>query len=378
MRVFLSVLLLMFLAAGGYGQTVGMVECNGRTSVSSWEMPDSIIVVAQLECGQQVVVLGDEKGFLRIRVDRNTYAYLKPKYVRILDSTSLPEWSMDENRLQAQIKDKSPAIAEPSEPWWQEEEDIPALQEQTKRDTTLKSGIEIGLDSSYIKYEEPGFMQEKGITLSLYGSYTVRPKRFMFRLEGRMGFAGVDYSSSISGESDRIRDYIVEARTIVGPTFEVRDAWYLTPFSGFGYRYLYDGLGGKTTTEGHMGYNRQSNYLYSPIGIESSSYLMRNWAFVAAVEYDLFWRGWQHSDLGIIVDNEYTAVNEQNDGWGLRWSGKFVKKAGKYNIVFGPYFKYWNIEDSDTIYASFEGIDYSFMEPANTSTEVGGMFGVVF
>ena len=95
--------------------------------------------------------------------------------------------------------------------------------------------------------------------------------------------------------------------------------------------------------------------------------------------YDLFWKGWQESDLGIVFGgNPPSIINDQEDGWGMRASGKFIKEMDRFGFVFGPNFKYWNIEDSKLAYLEVEGEVIAFIEPANTSIEIGGMFGFIF
>ncbi len=379
MKTLLSVLFPVFFLSSGIAQTMGTVECNGKLGVSAWEKPDSIVVVEHLACGRTLPVVGTEKGFVKVQLGIRLYAYVNAENIRLVENARIPEKRVPAFEKQEESLPRKVPAAAPSPDTSQPSPEAARLPlVQSRRDTVLKSGLEFGLDSSYIKYEEPDFMQEEGVTLSLYGSYTLRPEDFMIRLEGRFGFAGMSYSSPVSGETKRIRDYIGEARALVGYTFEASDAWYLTPYMGFGYRYLFDGLGEKVTTVGHLGYDRGSNYIYSPIGLESANYLKPGWALVATLEYDLFWKGCQESDLGIFYGGSSPIVNDQNDGWGIRASGKFVKETGRADIVFGPYLKYWNIEDSDPAYLFYEEEELVFIEPANTSIEIGGMFGVVF
>jgi hypothetical protein len=188
----------------------------------------------------------------------------------------------------------------------------------------------------------------------------------------------MDYESPISGEAGKIRDYIAEAGVRAGRTFKATDHWFLTPFAGVGYRYLFDGFGEKITSSGDFGYDRKSHYVYSPFGMESGHSLTPEWTFVASMEYDHLWHGWQHSEIGAAYGSDFTAINDQTEGWGVQASGKFIKKIGKYDIILGPYFRYWNIEDSDTVYATIDTVEIWLMEPANTSVEIGGMFGISF
>lgn len=379
MKTLSSVLFFSFFLSSGFAQTAGIIECNGKQGISAWEKPDSIIVVEHLACGRVLPVAGTEEGFAKVQLEIGLFAYVKAENIRLVESARVQETHLPAFETKAKpLPRKPPAAVQLPEPS-QTAPDIDGLPlGQSRRETVLKSGLEFGLDSSYIKYKEPDFMRETGVTLSAYGNYTLRPADILMRFEGRFGFAGMNYSSPESGETERIRDYIGEARALVGYTFEATDKWFLTPYTGFGYRYLFDGLGDKVTTVGHLGYDRRSDYLYSPIGLESAHYLKPGWALVVAGEYDLFWKGCQESDLSIFFDGSPPIINDQDDGWGMRASGKFIKEMGRSDFVFGPYFKYWNIEDSDLAYISFEGEELAFMEPANTSIEIGGMFGIMF
>jgi hypothetical protein len=358
---------------------MGIIECNGREGVSGWEKPESIIVVQHLACESVLPVVGREKGFVKVQLGTRVFAYVNAENIRIVEVSPAPQigFSVYEPR-DSSLPQKKPASKSFPEFSRTVPETVKEPLHQSERDTTLKSGLEFGLDSSYIKYEEPGFMKETGVTLSLYGNYTLRPADFMVRLEGRLGFAGMNYSSSETGETKKIRDYIGEARALVGYTFAASNKWYMTPYMGFGYRYLFDGLGGKVTTSGHLGYDRRSNYLYSPIGMDIAAYLKHRWALVMTGEYDLFWKGWQESDIGELFGSSPTVTNDQEKGWGLRASGKFVKETGSVDLAFGPYMKYWNIDDSKPTSLIVDDEELIFIEPANTSIEVGGMFGVVF
>lgn len=372
MKTLVLALIVIFTVVSGYGQTAGVIECGGRTSVSSWEAPDSIVVIEQLDCGSQVPVVGEEKGFYRIQVRRNVFAYIEAEYVRIFED---PRPGAASGRMGRAPEKDPPDVPSLS---LQPATEAPEVPRPPRRGAALLSGLEIGLDASYMRYEEPDFMQQDGVAISLWGAYTFRPEKYMVRFDGRMGFSDMEYSSGVSGEVSGIRDYVVEAGARFGRTFQASDAWQLTPFAGFGYRYLYDGFGEKMTSNEYLGYNRKSNYLYTPIGLEIDRRLKQEWALVTALEYNHFWHGWQHSDLGIFFENDYTAVNDQADGWGMSGSAKFVRQMGMRDIVFGPYFKYWNIKDSNTVFHNYMDEEYGFMEPANTSIEIGGRFGVRF
>jgi len=237
-----------------------------------------------------------------------------------------------------------------------------------------KHSADLGTEISYIKYKEPGVMEEKGMMYGIVGSYTYRPK-FMLRAEGRFAYGQVDYKNS--GTLDNIDDYILEFRGLGGYDFSVFTASTLTPYIGIGYRYLNDDMTGTTST-GALGYERESNYLYSPIGVEIITPLKNDWSVGATLEYDYFWKGIQKSHLSDTGLGLGDIENDQNKGYGIRGSVKFQKKGEKLDFVIEPFIRYWNIKKSEDDYCSWYGIPCVGWEPKNNSTEIGCKLAVKF
>jgi len=238
-----------------------------------------------------------------------------------------------------------------------------------------KHSADLGTEISYIKYKEPGVMEEKGMMYGIVGSYTYRPK-FMLRAEGRFAYGQVDYKNS--GTLDNIDDYILEFRGLGGYDFSVFTASTLTPYIGIGYRYLNDDMTGTSST-GALGYERESNYLYSPIGVEIITPLKNDWSVGATLEYDYFWKGIQKSHLSDTGFGLGDIENDQNKGYGIRGSVKFQKKGEKLDFVIEPFIRYWNIKKSKETAITYSGtiIGYGY-EPKNNSTEIGCKLAVKF
>src|SRR5258708_39249339 len=76
----------------------------------------------------------------------------------------------------------------------------------------------------------------------------------------------MDYSGS--GTVNGIDDLEVELRVLGAYAIRL-DAQgdEITPYAGYGYRVLEDYLGGKTTSTGARGHDRQSQSLYIPMGL---------------------------------------------------------------------------------------------------------------
>jgi len=238
-----------------------------------------------------------------------------------------------------------------------------------------KHSVDLGTEISYIKYKEPSVMEEKGMMYGIVGSYTYHNK-LMLKADGRFSYGQVDYKNS--GTLDNIDDYTLEFRGLGGYDFSVFTASTLTPYIGIGYRYLNDDLKGTTST-GALGYERESNYLYSPIGIEIITPLENDWSVGATLEYDYFWKGIQKSHLSDAIAGLNDIENDQDDGYGLRGSIKFQKKGEKLDFLIEPFIRYWNIKKSKETVITYSGtiIGYGY-EPKNNSTEFGIKFAAKF
>jgi len=124
----------------------------------------------------------------------------------------------------------------------------------------------LGTEISYIKYVEPSIMEETGMMYGIVGSYAYHNK-LMAKVEGKGSWGQVDYDGKLLDGTkytlDNINDYMLEFRGLVGYDIRISEWIFLTPYIGFGYRYLND-----DASKDPAGYERESNYLYSPIGIE--------------------------------------------------------------------------------------------------------------
>lgn len=229
--------------------------------------------------------------------------------------------------------------------------------------------FEIGPQVSYIVYKEPDVMKEKGMMYGLIGSYTYH-NRIMLKAEANGSWGKVDYSNS--GKIDNITDYTLEGRGLVGYDFLIAQVHSITPYVGVGYRYLNDDSSGKISTTGARGYERESNYLYSPIGLEISIQLGNKFYVKELLEFDYFWRGWQKSHLSDAIPGLNDPTNIQENGYGVRGYIGFLIVSNKIDFEVGPYVKYWNVKKSEeetiTYYGTPIGIGW---EPKNNSTEIG-------
>jgi hypothetical protein len=250
-----------------------------------------------------------------------------------------------------------------------------ALSADVERYTFKKHSFDLGGEFGYRKYNEPGLMQEKGWTYGLAGSYAYH-NRLVLKLEGRGNYADMTYDGGMGGsalhQSD-VPDYLVEGRAIIGYDFPVWKATVLTYYTGIGYRYLND-----DSSEFVGGYERESNYVYSPLGIAFATNLGNNWSIVETLEYDLFWRGKQESHLSDASSMLPDITNKQHDGYGYRGSITAEKKFERIIFQAGAFFRKWSINESDIEIRDIDGTPIAFWEPKNNTTEYGITLGARF
>ncbi len=234
--------------------------------------------------------------------------------------------------------------------------------------------VEIAPELYSFVYKEPDVMREKGLMGGIAASYAYHDD-IMFKVEGRYFYGKVDYENS--GNIDGIRDSGFEVRLLGGYDFKPTNTLTITPSIGFGYRYLKDDMGGRISSTGAGGYSRESNYYYSPIGIEAVQIINNQWSVGGVLEYDYFWEGVQQSNLRDVGLNNVR--NEQHSGYGLRASFIAKRMTGWGYLALEPFIRYWKIEKSaeQIVAVSGDSILIGY-EPTNNTTEIGLRLGIGF
>ena len=262
--------------------------------------------------------------------------------------------------------------------------------------SSVPGKLTMGVEFSYFKYEEPDFMEQTGPLFGVYAEYAARtpendkvssweeflssyPNNYVFGLEGQFLGGQVDYESNGTGSLDDISEYLFEIRGLAGYDFPVAAATVLTPYVGIGYRYLDDNMGGKTTTTGHGGYDRESHYVYMPFGLKTKTPLEGPWSLGFNVEYDLFLSGTQESHLEDVSSSLSTLENDQEEGYGVRGSIQFARQADTWNFLVEPFIRYWNVDESNIAVINCGGTPCAAgYEPNNESMEYGVKVGTRF
>jgi len=240
--------------------------------------------------------------------------------------------------------------------------------------------FDLGLSVSHIKYEEPGFMDEKGMMYGLDGDFAWRSASgIMLGLEGRGAYGEVEYNGETwDGMPLTIKDipdYLLEGRGLIGID-AVSSEITVTPYTGLGYRYLNDGLQEKSSG----GYEREANYFYSPLGGELIAELGEGWTLSVRLEYEVFWQGRQISHFSDVSSEYNDPENDQDEGYGVKGSLKIAKGGGgEIGFAVEPFVNYWKIEDSKTATLTQNGFPVGeVIEPKNESTEFGVSLKLIF
>ncbi len=236
----------------------------------------------------------------------------------------------------------------------------------------------VGPELYFARYRESSGIEQDGMMYGIASSFTYR-KGLMARGEARLAYGELDYDGSTWGgrqlSIDNIPNLVFEFRGTVGYDFAVLANFTLTPYLGFAFRYLDD----NAQERYYGGYERESSYIYSPVGLEAAARFGRGWSLVAVAEYDLFWVGRQKSHLSYYDRRLNDIENEQDSGYGLRGSVSIRKTAGRVTYALAPFIRYWNIDKSDLDTLTWNGTPIGWAyEPENETTEVGFLFTVVF
>jgi hypothetical protein len=265
---------------------------------------------------------------------------------------------------------------------------------------TRVNTFDMGGEIFYYRYQEPSYVTMYGNTEPdvkirgpMYGGfidYTYRPSapNLLNNFLTSVYFLQARYATSSdleyigSGIAKGKHDDVDEFRGLIGKDFFIGRDTLVTPYFGFGYRYLFDhGDDEITSSRGYM-YDRKSHYYYLPLGANVAFDMPKNWEIDLNAEYDIFIEGWQKTYL--TDGNQFgwdntDLANRQDNGYGIRGSIKFLKKGSLVDFYVEPYIRYWNIEQSKGELISIDNAaPLIYGEPANNTVEVGTKFGIQF
>lgn len=237
-----------------------------------------------------------------------------------------------------------------------------------------RGGNQMSVSVSSYLYEEPSMsMSLKGDKLGVnHVGTAVLEGGWFFKDDIQFVMGRVDYVGS--GFQPSVPDWYVETRGMLGKDIEVAHSMF-SPYIGFGYRYLFNDLRGNSS-DGSIGYRRESNYLYIPLGVTHRFNVDETAVLATTIEFDKFVSGKQItrlSDLSGYVG--YVGVadieNRQKSGFGYRAEVMYELS----DWAFGPFINVWRIDQSDFVprFMLCNGtVQWCVLsEPQNRTTEFG-------
>jgi hypothetical protein len=248
---------------------------------------------------------------------------------------------------------------------------IPAHAEGVASDyLRTRDAQELGLTLSSYSYQEPSL--SVGITAVNYG---LEYQKTSLLRDGKFVLAGIDYATGTdqySGSGNlAMPKYYYNGKIAIGADWAYRNG-IISPYIGLGYRFLNETGGGLTTSTGAVMYDRQSTYLYIPVGLKQRSLTGYGGMLESTFELDYLVSGNQFSGLSVMNNFSYSnssdVNNRQTSGYGLNASFMYKRPDG---WSLGPYWKYWNISKSDLGTWTYTSGSTSVYEPANTTEEFG-------
>jgi hypothetical protein len=235
--------------------------------------------------------------------------------------------------------------------------------------SSLVHSVEVTFDLSYYDYEETDdsgnfFMSDESdiafVSLGLRDwetRPTGSPWNFFHTLEITRGWVNYDGSGTMDKDYYKFR----------GEVFAGYRLGDITPIVGLGHRWLYDDSGGSTSSSGALAYDRQSQYLYLPLGAIYNPSEFDKWRIKG--QFNVFLDGQQTSYLSDASAGYNDVENDQSYGWGIDFNVDYDLFDNA--TVYG-FSRYWDIDRSSIDPIIYTGLLAGYgQEPDNTTTEIG-------
>jgi len=249
----------------------------------------------------------------------------------------------------------------------------------------------VALEASSYLYKEPGDHPVKmpgrmyGASAEyMHGGMGKHGRSFialdLLYMQGSVDYDGwyrdLNTGTYTKADASGIDNYYLESRFKFGGAFNPSDNLKLSPYTGLGGRYLVNSLGAKPG-----GYDRTSLYVYIPLGLKTDLMLPHGWGLGFYAEYDWLLMGKQRSKMSDVNPLWNNLTNDQSKGYGIKLSVRAKKDLKKMGIFAEPFFRYWNIQESDESVLITPGYtpDRRIMvEPKNETHEWGLRAGIYF
>ncbi len=235
---------------------------------------------------------------------------------------------------------------------------------------STRNHYSVGIEAFYDHYEEPDTFPDLH-TEAYYGALTGSMTHYFDEawfgtFEGRASYGSSDYASN-SGSVDDISDYEFDIRFLAGYDVASGDS-HFKPYFGIGSRVYLDYF----KDEDIPGtYDRRIYQFYAPLGM-TYEFTSGGLTYAPTIEIDPLLYGYVQSRLQAIPGFSQASNNQSS---GIGWRAEFmisqIQPDGS-GWQFGPFFRYWDIDDSDPDYSA------GAFEPYNTRLQLGTKLKFLF
>ena len=202
-------------------------------------------------------------------------------------------------------------------------------------------------------------------------------------LRGRLAVSAgaVDYRSNEGSSIDDVSQSIGQLELHLGYDIALGSGATLTPFAGLGSRFLSDNSGGRESTDGLLGYDREISYGYIPMGATVTIPVRHRTLLSLTAQYNWFIDGDAKSKFSDVSSELPDVKLELDEGEGFEANAAIAFPVGSQQITVGPFLRSWRIGRSDSFLLLnpddlAEGIE--IFEPRNRTTELGLRIGFAF
>jgi hypothetical protein len=208
--------------------------------------------------------------------------------------------------------------------------------------------LKLGAYVSTIDYKEDNRSSHDGSFFGLVARYSSYNSSPVVLLDLTYTRGSLDYKGE--GKINGIESDLYDIRGMFGGALYLEN-YRLTPYFGVGVRHSIADSRSYTSTTSITGYKSEQTYLYNPIGIEilEIKELGAEGAWVTGWRFELDNVLYARNRTRLGSDDGFKQVNISQNGYGYRFYisfSRFLNEDGS-GIVIEPFYKYWNISDTD-------------------------------
>lgn len=239
-----------------------------------------------------------------------------------------------------------------------------------------RPGFEVGALGFDYAYRERvdgrTVVRDDGVFGGLSASYVeTLGDRLFLRARFDASAGEVDYRADDGSRLENVEQSIGQLELQFGGDLRLGGRTTLSPFVGLGARVLTDESGGKETSDGLLGYDREISYAYVPVGATLSLRVGRRAGLRLSGQYNHLVDGEARSDLSQVDPALPDLRLALNGGSGIEASAMLALPLGRDEIAFGPFLRRWSIDRSESRVLVAEGEEGELFEPRNRTTETG-------